>query len=70
MKVRQAVLAGVGTVGLGLMLGLGAAPASAATAWACPDDSLCVWTGANGTGARAVFKNGDVNLATAPARAA
>lgn len=53
-------------MGLGVMMGLGVAPASAAAAWACPADSLCVWTGANGTGARAVFSNGDVNLAAAP----
>lgn len=32
-------------------------------AWSCPAYRLCVWTGKNGTGTRAVFKYGDVNLA-------
>lgn len=30
--------------------------------WDCPKYRLCVWTGKNGTGTRAVFKYGDVNL--------
>lgn len=36
---------------------------STTTAWSCPANRLCVWTGRNGTGTRAVFANGDVNLA-------
>lgn len=41
-----------------------ATPAQAASGYSrCPANRMCVFTGLNGSGAIAIYKNGDVNLA-------
>jgi hypothetical protein len=64
--MKRTILAGAAALGLGLVLAAPAQADSPRAAWDCPDNRLCVWTGNNGTGARAVFANGDVNLNAAP----
>lgn len=64
MRIRHALYATGAAVALVTALGISPAQAAtSATGYArCPVNKMCLFTGPNGSGAIAIYSNGDVNM--------